>query len=97
MPEDPKKRSRRQQKKAKQVLKRDPRTHSMSLTEKRVDRCLQIMAAGEWQPVTTEHMLCTEFGLKQSRVEQIAAEANRVLRRSVGSGPPRRESSCRAA
>ncbi len=74
----------KQQRAAVKVVNRDARTNAMSLTEKRIDRCLQIMAAGEWQTVVTEQMLETEFGIRSTGVRALAAEANRILRRSVG-------------
>lgn len=74
----------KQQKAAAEVLDRDPRDHERTLTEQRIDRCVSIMAAGNWIPTVTEKLLRTEFGLSGSRIHELAGEANRVLRRSVG-------------
>jgi len=69
---------------AAEVVERDPREHELTLTEKRIDRCISIMAAGNWIPTVTEKLLEAEFGVKRTQIRTFAAEANRVLRRAIG-------------
>lgn len=54
------------------------------LTEERVTRIVDMMATGTWVTGKSGRALAQEWGISVSRVEQLSAEASRIVKRAVG-------------
>lgn len=53
-------------------------------TEQRIALIVDLMATNEWVRGETAPMLAKDWGVTVHRVEQLSAEASRIVRRSVG-------------
>jgi hypothetical protein len=56
---------------------------SRTLAECRIDEILDLMVSGKWKTGATHRELAARWNLSISRVEELATEGNRVLRRLV--------------
>jgi len=60
--------------------RRDSRAREKSSKAQRVQRCIELMAAGQWRTGITGHDVAKEFGVSPATVKTDAAEASRTLR-----------------
>ena len=61
---------------------------AVSETEKRVDRIVDLMTRGAWVAGVSHRKLAQDWGVTISRVEQLASEASRLIRRALRGANP---------
>jgi hypothetical protein len=59
----------------------------MTLTERRIELIRDMMDAGAWLQRASERMLAAKWNLSRSRIAEIAADANRLIRHDLREDP----------
>jgi hypothetical protein len=67
----------------------EPATDGRTQTEVRIDEIVDRMVAGAWQTGASHRELAKTWGLSMSRIEELATEANRTIRRLARSAGTR--------